>query len=117
MTPVVRLFGPDGVEIVDLDSVIAGLIDGDVDELYGRPEHTTRLDNYSRARQHDLFGCGRRDGATVLVVGVEAKACEGFDGNVADRATGAAPSKKRVRCNLLSRALFGLAGSREVANG
>ena len=148
MPPAVRLFGPDGVEIEDLDpwflhappekglaqwkdgysakeqakawlrpgspaipdelwSEISGFLDGEVDEFYGRPEHTTRLDNYSRARQHDLFGCARRDGATLLVVGVEAKACEGFDGLVVDRATAAAPSNKRARCNLLSRALFG----------
>lgn len=146
--PVVRLFGPDRVEILDLDSwfahappekglaqwkdgysakeqakawlrpgspalpdelrsAIVGLVDGEVDELHGRPEHTTKLDNYSRARQHDLFGCARRDGATVLVVGIEAKACESFDGIVADRAAASAPSKKRARCNLLSRALFG----------
>ena len=49
----------------------------------------------------------RRDGDTVLVIGVEAKACETLDGTVADRATAAAPSNKRARCNLLSRALFG----------
>ena len=84
------------------------LLAGDgADEFYARPEHTTRLDKFSRARQHDLFGCVRRQGKTVLVVGVEAKACEGFDGVVADRASAAPPSKKRARCNLLSRALFG----------
>ena len=77
--------------------------------FYGRPEHTTRLDKYSRARQHDLFGCLRRDGTTVGVVGVEAKACESFDGIVADRAGAQAPSKKRAHCNLLSGALFGRA--------
>ena len=80
---------------------------GDVDEFYARPEHTTRLDKYSRARQHDLLGCIRRQKQTRLVVGVEAKACENFDGVVADRASAAPPSKKRARCNLLSRALFG----------
>jgi hypothetical protein len=78
-----------------------------VDEFYARPEHTTRLDKFSRARQHDLFGCVRRGGTTMLVVGVEAKACEGFDGVVADRASAGPPSMKRARCNLLSRALFG----------
>jgi hypothetical protein len=83
------------------------LIAGDADELYGRPEHTTRLDLFSRARQHDLFACARRAGETVLVIGVEAKACETFDGIVADRASAGPPSKKRARCNLLSRALFG----------
>ena len=85
---------------------IAELV-GDVDEVYGRPEHQTRLDRYSRSRQHDLFGCARRDGATTQVIGVEAKACEDFDGIVADRAAAVAPSKKRARCNLLARALFG----------
>lgn len=149
MPPAVRLFGPDGVEIVNLDSwflhappekglaqwkdgysakeqakawlrpgspampeelwsAICGFVDGEVDEFDGRPEHTTRLDNYSRGRQHDLLGCARRSGAPVLVVGIEAKACEGFDGLVAGRATAAAPSNKRARCNLLSRALFGV---------
>jgi hypothetical protein len=87
-------------------SELAPLADG-ADELYVRPEHTTRLDRFSRARQHDLFGCARRDGETKLVIGVEAKACENFDGIVADRAAAEAPSKKRARCNLLSRALFG----------
>ncbi len=91
----------------ELWSAIRSFIEGEVEEFYGRPEHTTRLDDYSRPRQHDLFGCMRRDGETVLVVGIEAKACEGFDGLVADRATAAAPSNKRARCNLLSRALFG----------
>lgn len=77
------------------------------DEFYARPEHTTRLDRYRRARQHDLLGCVRRAGKTVLMVGVEAKACEDFDGLVADRSSAAPPSNKRARCNLLSRALFG----------
>jgi hypothetical protein len=142
-----RLFGPDGEEIVDLDSWfehappekgLAQWKDGfsakeqakawlrsgrpqmphelwsalsvlvtDADEVYGRPEHTTRLDKFSRARQHDLFACLRRDGVMTTAVGIEAKACEGFDGTVRDRAGAAAPSKKRARCNLLARALFG----------
>ena len=79
----------------------------DADEVYGRPEHTTRLDKFSRARQHDLFACLRRDGVMTTAVGIEAKACEGFDGTIRDRASAAAPSKKRARCNLLARALFG----------
>jgi hypothetical protein len=90
----------------ELWSAIADRV-GEVDDVYGRPEHRTRLDNYSRARRHDLFACARRGRETVLVVGIEAKACERFDGIVADRATAAPPSKKRARCNLLSRALFG----------
>lgn len=79
----------------------------DADELYGRPEHKTRLDKYSRARQHDMFACLRRNGQTTLPVGVEAKACEDFDGTVGDRAPTPPPSKKRARCNLLAGALFG----------
>jgi hypothetical protein len=140
-----RLFGPDGDEMVDLDSWfehappekgLAQWKDGfsakeqakswlrsgrpqmphelwsalsvlvpDADEVYGRPEHRTRLDKFSRARQHDLFACLRRDGVMTTAVGIEAKACESFDRTVADRAAAAAPSKKRARCNLLARAV------------
>jgi hypothetical protein len=142
-----RLFGPNGEEIVDLDSWflnappekgLAQWKDGysakeqakawlrsggpqmpdelcsavsaiapDADEVYGRPEHTTRLDKFSRARQHDLFACLRCEGGMTTAIGIEAKACENFDGKVADRAAAAPPSKKRARCNLLARALFG----------
>jgi hypothetical protein len=91
----------------ELWSAIANLAPSEVDEVYGRPEHRTKLDKYSRVRQHDLFACARRNGATVLVVGIEAKACEDFAGIVADRAASSAPSKQRARCNLLARALFG----------
>jgi hypothetical protein len=91
----------------ELWSALEPLVTDEVDELYGRPEHTTRLDRFSRARQHDLFACARSAGKTVLVVGVEAKACERFDGIVGDRAAIAPLSEKRARCNLLSRALFG----------
>jgi hypothetical protein len=148
MSPPARLFGPDRVEIVDLDSwfehappekgpvgwrdgysakeqakawlrsgaptvpeelwsAIADLAPGGVDEVYGRPEHRTKLDAYARARQHDLFACARRSGETVLVVGIEAKACEDFAGIVGDRSASEAPSNKRARCNLLAAALFG----------
>jgi hypothetical protein len=78
-----------------------------IDEVFGRPEHKTRLDNHSRARQHDMLACLRRNGQTTLVIGVKPKACEDFDGTVSDRATAAPPSKKRARRNLLARALFG----------
>jgi hypothetical protein len=91
----------------ELWSALEPLVADEVDELYGRPEHMTRLDRFSRAWQHDLFACARSAGKTVLVVGVEAKACESFDGVVGDRASAAPPSTKRARCNLLSRALFG----------
>jgi hypothetical protein len=50
----------------------------DADEIYARPEHRTKLDDYRRRRQHDLFGCARHEGETRLVFGVEAKACEDF---------------------------------------
>src|SRR5215212_2191428 len=142
-----RLFGPDGEEIVDLDSWflnappekgLAQWKDGfsareeakswlrsgrpqmpqelwsalsvlvpDADEIYGRPEHTTRVDKFARARQHDLFACLRRDGVMTTAIGIEAKACEDFDGTAGDRAAAAAPSNKHARCNLLARALFG----------
>jgi hypothetical protein len=91
----------------ELWSALAPLTTAEVDEVYARPEHRTKLDRFARARQHDLFACARSAGKTVLVVGVEAKACETFDGIVADRASAAPPSNKRARCNLLSRALFG----------
>jgi hypothetical protein len=59
---------------------------GQVDEIYGRPEHLTPLDRYRGPRRHDMLACTRRNGTMVGVIGVEAKACEGFDGSVRDRA-------------------------------
>lgn len=97
----------------ELWSVVGPLV-GDPDVVHARPEHTTRLDKFSRARQHDLLACFRRDDSTVLLAGVEAKACENFDGQVRDRAAAAPPSKKRARCNLLARALFDRAVFDEV---
>jgi hypothetical protein len=91
----------------ELWSAVAHLVPAGVDQVYGRPEHQTRLDRYPRARQHDLFACARREGETVLVIGIEAKACEEFAGVVVDRAASGPPSNKRARCNLLARALFG----------
>jgi hypothetical protein len=41
----------------------------DADEVYGRPEHTTRLDKFSRARQHDVFACLPRNGVMTSAVG------------------------------------------------
>ena len=78
-----------------------------VDEIYARPEHETRRDGFPRNRHHDLFACARQRGATKMVIGVEAKACEDFDRTVGDRAVHGPPSNRRARCNLLSRALFG----------
>jgi hypothetical protein len=80
---------------------------GDADSVIARPEHETRFDRFARARQHDLLVEFRRDGKAVAVVGVEAKACEPFDGLVRDRGSTPLPSKKRARCNLLAGALFG----------
>jgi hypothetical protein len=80
---------------------------GEVDEIHGRPEHQTALDRFARKRQHDLFACLRRSGEMTAAVGVEAKACEDFDGLVGDRANAELPSNKRARCNLLAGALFG----------
>ena len=91
----------------ELWSALSGLVDGEVDEVFARPEHPTRLDDDALARQHDMFACARRGRDTVLVVGVEAKACEDFDGVVADRGASGPPSQERARCNLLSQALFG----------
>jgi hypothetical protein len=91
----------------ELWSPLSGLIDGGADEIYGRPEHQTKLDGYGRRRQHDLLVCVRHRGEAILVAGVEAKGCEDFGGLVADRAEAAPPSNKRARRNLLSRALFG----------
>jgi hypothetical protein len=100
----------------ELWTAVAGLV-GEVDEIYGRPEHLTSLDRFRGGpRHHDMLACTRRNGkmvGVVGVVGVEAKACEDFDGTVGDRAKAAPPSKKRARCNLLARALFG----REVMDG
>lgn len=45
---------------------------GEVQEVFGRPEHRTRLDDYGRERQHDLFACARHQGSTRFVVGVGA---------------------------------------------
>jgi hypothetical protein len=88
-------------------SVLSEFVDGEVEGIHGRPEHQTKLDSYGRQRQHDMLACVRRDGQMVLVAGIEAKACEDFGGLVKDRAGAAPPSKKRARCNLLARALFG----------
>lgn len=87
-------------------NALAPFVEG-VDELFARPEHKTRLDGFGRERQHDLFACARQRGATKVVIGVEAKACENFGGIVADRAAHGPPSNRRARSNLLSQALFG----------
>jgi hypothetical protein len=91
----------------ELWSALAGLVDGGVDEVFARPEHPTILDGTARPRQHDMFACARRERETVLVVGVEAKGRDDFDGLVADRAASGVSADERARCNLLSRALFG----------
>lgn len=78
-----------------------------IEDLVGTPEAKTKLDNFGRARQHDLLLRANGGGRRLLVVGIEAKACEGFDGLVADRASAEPPSNKRARCNLMAQALFG----------
>jgi hypothetical protein len=100
---------PDGAPALpdELDDALTGLGLGAFNEVYARPEHQTKLDHYGRRRQHDVFACARLDGSTQFVVGIEAKACEGFDGTVAARASAEPPSNKRARSNLMARALFG----------
>lgn len=75
------------------------------------PEHETPLDKFGRGgkgnRNHDVLAVGRRASGETVVIGIEAKACERFDGIVATRARVPAPSKKSLRANVLSRALFG----------
>jgi hypothetical protein len=85
---------------------VPGLADARDAEVLALPEHKTRLDGFGRARQHDLLITVRDGGRVGAVVGVEAKACEPFDGVVADRAQHAPPSKRRARCNLMAQALF-----------
>lgn len=80
---------------------------GAVDAVNARPEHRTDLDGLGRARRHDVFACLRQGEQTVAVVGIEATAAGDFGGRVRDRAAAAPPSRKRERCNLLARALFG----------
>ena len=91
----------------ELGDALSKLDLGEADGLIARPEHVTELDRYGRGRQHDLLVDARCEGVSRFIVGVEAKACESFDGVVAGRAGAVPPSKKRARCNLLARALFG----------
>jgi Domain of unknown function (DUF6946) len=91
----------------ELWAAIAALDLGEPDQVYARPEHQTKLDDFARKRRHDMFACARRGGETQFVIGIEAKACEDFAGLVSDRAAAAPPSNKRARCNLLGQALFG----------
>ncbi len=64
----------------ELCEAIAALRLADVDEVFARPEHPARLDSYQAPRKHDVFACARSHRTTRFVVGVEAKACEDFDG-------------------------------------
>ena len=83
----------------------------DLEALTAYPEHETPLDRFGRGgtgnRNHDVFAVARCAGGQTVVIGIEAKACENFDGIVATRAAALAPSKRPHRANLLSRALFG----------
>lgn len=83
----------------------------DLESVTAYPEHETPLDNFGRGgkgnRNHDVLAVAKRTSGETVVIGIEAKACEQFDGIVATRAMAPAPSKKPHRANLLSRALFG----------
>lgn len=87
----------------------AGL--SELDGWTAYPEHRTQLDDFGRGgqgkRQHDvLLEVGTPD-RPLAVVGIEAKACEGYDGTVGKKAEKSPPSELPARCNLLSQALFG----------
>lgn len=83
----------------------------DLESVTAYPEHETPLDQFGRGgkgnRNHDVLAIGKRTSGETVVIGIEAKACERFDGIVATRASVPAPSKQPHRANLLSRALFG----------
>jgi hypothetical protein len=83
----------------------------DVTQWTGYPERETKLDGYGRGRQgwrhHDMLLIGGPGDSPRIVVGIEAKACEGYDGLVRDRATVPAPSRRPERANLMANALFG----------
>jgi hypothetical protein len=78
------------------------------DEVLVRAEHVTDLDGLGEGRNHDALLELRRDGAVVAVVGIEAKVAEGFSGPVSAHGSTKPGSRKTERCNLLSRALFGV---------
>lgn len=83
----------------------------DVLSVTAYPEHETPLDRFGRGgrgnRNHDVLMIARRRSGATVVVGIEAKACEDFDGVVATRIAAAPPSNQPHRANLLARALFG----------
>lgn len=94
--------------------ILAALRDAGVDDLeslIAYPEHETLLDRFGRGRKgnrnHDLLAIAKRASGGTVVIGIEAKACEDFDGVIAAHAIVPAPSKKPHRANLLLRALFG----------
>jgi hypothetical protein len=84
---------------------------GQVDRWTAYPERYTEFDDYSRgsagARHHDMLVLLGHPDKPMAVLGIEAKACEDFDGIVAKKVTTPPPSNAPVRCNLLSQALFG----------
>lgn len=102
--------GPPAVPAEILDALLDAGVD-DLESLTAYPEHETPLDAFGRGRKgnrnHDLLGIGKRTNGETVVIGIEAKACEGFDGVVASRASVPSPSKKPHRANLMARALFG----------
>jgi uncharacterized protein DUF6946 len=86
-------------------SGICGFV-GEAEEFYGWPEHVTKLDTSSATWPHDLFACVGHGGAPSLVIGIEAKACEGLGVHIADHARVNELSGGRAMCNALAQALF-----------
>lgn len=84
---------------------------GEVDRWTAYPERYTEFDDYSRgsagARHHDMLVLLGDPDAPEAVLGIEAKACEDFDGIVAKKVKTLPPTNAARRCNLLSQALFG----------
>ncbi len=103
---------PDGAPAIPPE--ILGALTGagvrDIVPLTAYPEHETPLDKFGRGRKgnrnHDLLAVASTANGEAVVIGIEAKACEGFDGVVASR-LGVPARARSLIGNLLSRALFG----------
>lgn len=83
----------------------------EVTQWTGFPEHQTKLDDYGRGdrgwRHHDMLLLLGDPEHPTAVVGIEAKACEDYDGLVSAKAATGPPSRLLERCNLMAQALFG----------